>query len=145
LANASEALGIEGRRGARQYTSLVPLDRFVDAVEPESASVRRLEQAVRAGDVDELRVAFVEWAGNDARLKAAGELAGLSKNLSTLGAIGLQALEVLQSGRAPAEGWVAEKIQEVEGMEKPQAEVTLAAARPVRMLLDAIARKKLNN
>ena len=40
LADASEALGIEGRRDARQYTSLVALNRFVDAVRPESERVR---------------------------------------------------------------------------------------------------------
>ena len=47
LADASEALGIEGRRDARHYTSEIPLNRFVDAVRPESESVRHLEQAVR--------------------------------------------------------------------------------------------------
>jgi hexosaminidase len=36
LADASEALGIEGRRDARHYTSLVDLNRFVDAARPES-------------------------------------------------------------------------------------------------------------
>ena len=44
LADASEPLGIEGRRDARKYTSLVPLNRLVDAVPPESPEVRHLEQ-----------------------------------------------------------------------------------------------------
>ena len=43
LADASESLGIEGRRDARKYTSLVPLNRFVDAVPPESPVVRHLD------------------------------------------------------------------------------------------------------
>src|ERR1700722_11203112 len=44
LAEASESLGIEGRRDERKYTSLVPLNRLVDAVPPESPEVRHLEQ-----------------------------------------------------------------------------------------------------
>ena len=44
LADASESLGIEGRRDERKYTSLVPLNRFVDAVPPESPVVRHLER-----------------------------------------------------------------------------------------------------
>src|SRR5579883_2374203 len=44
LADASEALGLGPRHGAR-YTTLTPLDRFVDAARPESESVRALERA----------------------------------------------------------------------------------------------------
>ena len=44
LADASESLEIQGRRDARKYTSLVPLNRFVDAVPPESPVVRHLTQ-----------------------------------------------------------------------------------------------------
>ena len=36
LADASESLEIQGRRDARKYTSLVPLNRFVDAVPPRA-------------------------------------------------------------------------------------------------------------
>ena len=145
LADASEATGIEVRQKARQYSSLIPLNRFVDALPPESESVRRLEQdarrlaANRGDESDELRVAFTVWAKNDARLRPPAELAALSKNLSTTGSIGLLALDYLRTGQPPPDGWIAEQTQALDGMQKPEAEVILAAPRPVRLLLNALA------
>jgi hexosaminidase len=146
LADASEALGIEGRRDARHYTSLVDLNRFVDAARPESESVRRMERAARkvsaapdgsAGEIAELRAMLTAWAENDARLQPRGEFAGLSKNLSILGFIGLRTLEYLQPGQTPPPGWIKQQGAALSEMEKPEAEVNLAAVRPVRILLEA--------
>jgi hypothetical protein len=67
-----------------------------------------------------------------------GELRNLSKNLSTLGAIGLQALDYLESGKPVPRDWVSEKKQLLEQMEKPNAEVRLAAVRTVRSLLGSL-------
>jgi hexosaminidase len=150
LADASEALGIEGRRDARHYTSLVDLNRFVDAARPESESVRRTERAARkvlaapdqsAREAAELRAMLTAWAENDARLQAPGELAGLSKNLSVLGSIGLRTLEYLRMGQAPPAGWIERQMAALTEMEKPEAEVKLAAVRPVRILLDGAAQR----
>jgi hexosaminidase len=145
LADASEASGIEVRQKARQYTSLVPLNRLVDAIPPESQRVRRLEQearrfaASRSGESEELSIAFTAWARNDARLRPPAELAGLSKNLATVGSIGLLALDYFRTGQAPPNGWIAEQAQLLDSMQKPEAEVILAAPRPVRLLLSALA------
>ncbi len=144
LADASEALGIDARR-ARKNTSLVPLNGFVDSVLPESESVRHLEKAVGRLELAELQVAFTEWELNDARLKPAGNLVQLSKNLSILGSIGLRTLEYLRTGTAPPRGWIAEQLKVVDGIDKPEAEVNLAAVRPVRMLLQALAKKGSSN
>jgi len=144
LADASEALGIEGRRDARHYTSMVPLNRFVDAVRPESESVRRLERAARSDSPEaraELRVTLTAWAENDTRLDPQGELAGLSKNLSVLGSIGLRTLEYLDAGNTPPEGWIGRQLAVLSDMEKPDAEVMLAAVRPVRILLEGAAQR----
>ncbi|HTW63916.1 MAG TPA: beta-N-acetylhexosaminidase [Bryobacteraceae bacterium] len=150
LADASEATGIEVRRDARQYTSLVPLNRFVDAVRPESTSIRRLELAARQivatpdpspRDMAELRATLTAWAENDARLQPKGELAGLSKNLSLLGSIGLRTLDYLQTGQAPPNGWISQQIAALNTLEKPKAEVNLAAVRPIRILLEGAARQ----
>jgi hexosaminidase len=133
LADVCEALGIEVRRDARKYTSLVDLNRFVDAVRPESETVRHLERA-------DLRATFQVWADNDRRVERLGisELSGLSKNLSALGKIGLQALDYLESGKPAPPSWVSEKKQLLEQMEKPNAEVRLAAVRTVRSLLGSL-------
>ena len=133
LADACEALGIETRRDARKYTSLIDLNRFVDAVRPESETVRGLEPA-------DLRGTFRLWADNDRRFARLGiaELSGLSKDLSALGAIGLQALEYAESGKPAPRQWIAEQKQLLDRMEKPNAEVKLAAVRTVRSLLGSL-------
>jgi hexosaminidase len=151
LADASESLGIEGRRDERKYTSLVPLNRFVDAVPPESPVVRQLERMAEIvasnpggakSEIAALRAAFTEWSANDSQIPRnflTSELIPLSRNLSTLGGIGLRALEFLTGGK-PVPDWAAQQLQEIEAMDKPVAEVRLAAIRPVRILLNAIAR-----
>jgi hexosaminidase len=151
LADASEALGIEGRRDARKYTSLVPLNRFVDAVPPESPMVRHWTQMAEMvaanpetarAEIAELRAAFTGWSANAGQVRdnfLTAELVPLSSNLSNLGSIGLRALEYLTDGKPASPDWVAQQIQTIEGMEKPVAEVQLAATRPVRILINALS------
>jgi hexosaminidase len=157
LAEASEALGIAGRRIARRYTSLVPLNRFVDAVPPESELVRGLEHDVAAlpeslSATAELHAMFAEWAENGTRLRPlaqdnslVAELLPLADNLAQTGQIGLQALEYLEKGAAAPAEWVDEQNRELDRLEKPIAEVRLAAVRPVRLLLRKIRPQALAN
>jgi hexosaminidase len=152
LADASEGLGLGPRARAQKYTSLVALNRFADAVRPESESVRALQQAAAryvtgksAENAALLREQFTRWSANDARFQALAtespllnEVRPLSKDLSSLGATGLKALEYLAAGlRAPAD-WLAAQNQEITRIQRPQAEVSLAAFRPVKALLDAL-------
>jgi hexosaminidase len=151
LADASESLGIEGRRDARKYTSLIPLNRFVDAVPPESQVVRHLVSMAEkvasnpggaAAEVAGLRAAFMDWTVSEMPDNfLTSELIPLSKNLSNLGSIGLRALEFLKAQKSPGADWIAQQLHAVDEMEKPVAEVNLAATRPVRILLGALARK----
>jgi hexosaminidase len=157
LAEASEALGIAGRRIARRYTSLVPLNRFVDAVPPESELVRGLEHDVAAlpeslSATAELHVIFTEWAENGTRLRPLAqdnsfiaELLPLADNLSQTGQIGLQALEYIEKAAAAPAEWVEQQNRELDRLEKPVAEVRLAAVRPVRLLLRKIRPQALAN
>ena len=152
LADASESVEIQGRRDARKYTSLVPLNRFVDAVPPESPVVRHLTQmaewvayhpATAKAEIAELRAALTEWSANDAQMSdnfLTSEIIPLSRNLSNLGSIGLRALEVLADGKSAAPDWAPRQLQAMEAMEKPVAEVQLGAIRPVRILLNAVSR-----
>ena len=130
LADASEATGIEIRRDARKYTSLVDLNRFPDAVRPESEFVRHLEQSaakLTPADLAELRTAFQLWSANT-----------ISRNLAQTGAIGLEAIQYLQSGKPAPENWISDRTKLLEAMGKPGSEVVLAAVRPVRILLDRL-------
>ncbi|MBV9743059.1 MAG: family 20 glycosylhydrolase [Acidobacteriia bacterium] len=151
LAQVSEALGIDGRRTARRYTSLVPLNRFVDAISPESELVRDLiraaanvlsrDQGERSFNPD-LRLSLTQWASVEPRLRPLArnnplltELLPLAANLSTAAGIGLRALDFLERRQTPPAGWIEQQIQELDRLEKPVAEVRLAAIRLVRFLL----------
>jgi hexosaminidase len=154
LAEASEALGL-GKRSARKIQTSTPLNRFVDAIPAESETVRALESAaarVASGsgatqmDLDLLRGAFQLWVSNDAPFEALlddnaflAELQPLSQHLAELGRAGLEALDDLAHHRKLAPEWLAARNAEIAGFLKPTADVTLAAARPVKALLDAPA------
>jgi hexosaminidase len=125
LAAASESTGIEQRRDARHYTSLVPLNRFVDAVPPESDFIRSLEPA-------SLHSVFTLWAANKVTVP---ELIPLSTNLAAVGSIGLAALNYMESGSAIPEDWKTLQLAALDKLDKPVAEVNLAAIRVVRRLL----------
>ena len=110
-----------------------------------SAGRKKSPQA-RAGATAEmagLAAVFTEWSVNAAQIEGnflTSELIPLSKNLSNLGSIGLRALEYLSGGKSAAPDWAAQQRQAIDSMEKPVAEVRLAAIRPVRILLNAMAR-----
>ncbi len=151
LADSVEALGIEVRQEARHYSSFVPLNRLVDAARPESESVRDLGESVQRvlsnpaahrQDIEAIRIQFSEWSVNSRLLEPLfqsnfllGEVAPISENLSKTGAIGLRALQFLELGEHAPASWVTEQMTELSRMEQTQAEVVLAAVRPVRALV----------
>jgi hexosaminidase len=149
LADASEALGLGPRRGGR-YTTLQPLNRFVDAARAESESVKAMERAAgrrTPADLADLQRQFQRWEANDAAFQRIVEgnvllveLKPLSKDLSELGAMGLKALEYLIASKPAPADWLAAQNKEIDRIKKPDAEVTLAAYRPVKLLLDALAK-----
>jgi len=139
LSDASEAAGHDPRAQTGKYTSLTPLNRLVDAARPESEPVRHLA----AADPATLRARFREWVDNDARFQAMvdgngllAELVPLSKNLKIVGEIGLRALEYPESHTKPPEAWSKQQNQALDALEKPVAELILAAVRPVRNLVN---------
>jgi len=156
LADAVEGVGLGPRARAQRYTSLVPMNRLPDAARPESESVRALELAASKVAADPkgssaeaamLRRAFTRWAENDARfVEWAGdnplltELKPLSKDLSALGTAGLALLDYLEKGTALPPGFAANWDQEIRRLARPEVEVMVAGARPVKVLLEA-ARK----
>ena len=96
-----------------------------------------------------LREQFTRWAANDARFQPLAEgnallaeVKPLSADLSSLGAAGLRLLDGLSGGAPLASDWLSQQNSEVTRMLRPNAEVTLAAARVVKVLLDAASQKK---
>jgi hexosaminidase len=161
LADAVEPLGIDQRQAARTYSHDVPLNRLVDAAQPESETVRMLEDAIHRfvanpgqhrQEAEEIRLAMNQWSVNDRRLRPLlatsvllAEAALLSEELSKAGSIGLEALQYLESGEPAPENWLTQQRLALKQMEQPAAEVVLAAVRPVTALLEAIARPSIKS
>jgi hexosaminidase len=153
LADAVEGVGLGPRARAQRYTSLVPMNRLPDAARPESESVRAMELAAAkvaadpkgsAAELAMLRRAFAKWSENDARfVEMTGEnpllveLKPLSKDLAALGNAGLALLDYLEKGAALPAGFTGNWDQELRRLARPEVEVMVAGARPVRLLLEA--------
>jgi len=154
LADAVEGVGLSPRARAQKYTSLVPMNRLPDAARPESEKVRQLELAAvkfaTTKDADAeamLRRAFTAWAENDARFVALAaeypmlaEAKPVSKDVSALGQAGLTLVDHIKNGTSLPSGFAANWDQEMKRLARPEVEVTVAAARPVKLLLDAARR-----
>ncbi|MGB7761425.1 MAG: family 20 glycosylhydrolase [Bryobacteraceae bacterium] len=155
LADACEALGL-GPRHVDRITTETPFNRMVDAARPESESVRALELAAarvaadpagNAADVAALRTQFSRWAANDHDFEPLAdanslleELKPISRDLSTVGALGLRLLDIIVTGQASLPDWLATQDADLKRMLEPNADLRLAAVRPVRILLDRAAR-----
>jgi hexosaminidase len=156
LADAVEGVGLSPRARAQRYTSLVPMNRLADAARPESETVRALELAAAKlaanpkqspAEAAALRWSFSKWADNDGRLMPLAaeypmltELKPLSNDVSALGQAGLALLDSLEKGTPLPAGFATNWDQELRRLSRPEVEVMVAAARPIRILLEA-ARK----
>ena len=140
LAEAMEATGLgSGRQG--RPTGLIPTNRIVDAIPPESELARSMELAAKrlvanpAGDSADaamLRREFETWAANDALFaptvgdnKMLAEIVPLSKDLSALGQAGLKLLDYL----TPAPAAAAKKLSRKEQKAAMEAEKAAAGAK----------------
>jgi hypothetical protein len=127
------------------------MNRLADAARPESESVRAMELAAAKvaanpkgspAEAALLRREFARWTANDAPFQELAaenpllvELQPLSRDLAALGNAGLKLLDAIEKGQAPTAAFVAGQTKEIARMEKPAAEVNLAATRPVQILL----------
>jgi len=136
------------RRGEmRAYTSKTPLDRLVDCARPESMAGREFRTRVEAflstgGESGSAAPTLEAWRDNHAVLDpilaaspAAAEGRTLSRELSSLGRLGLEAVESIRSRRSPTEAWCKEAFLTLDQAQKPQAEVEFAVEAPVRKLV----------
>jgi hexosaminidase len=158
LAGAAQPASItiretEAEKAGGIQTSDVPLNRMVDAIAPESEVARQFSTAVDqfvaskfedAAAESYIRQKLTEWQANDAALQPLlqnsfllKEIAPVSRNLASLGAAGLQALEYIDARKpAPAE-WQLQQRAVVQQAAKPTADLVLAVAPAVQKLVEA--------
>jgi hexosaminidase len=137
------------REGAREYSSLTPLNRLVDATPPESDEARDFAALVgnwSAGQ-DAIRKRLTAWRDNKAALvpmmqgsALLEEDIPLAEDVSALAAAGLEALDYLSSGKPAPASWVAQQKALIDRARKPRAELLIMIAPAIETLVDAAAK-----
>ena len=136
----------------KEYHTFTPLNRLVDAVPPESETARKfsdLAKLIAAGKASpaqwqEARKWLVLWRDNDARLQPllerseiTAELAPLSRSLSQVAAMGLQALDEIENHHVAEAAALQKNLQLLEAAKKPQAVLLDMVAPSVELLVRA--------
>jgi hexosaminidase len=149
LAAAVEPVKEYNREKTQEYDVDVPLNRLVDAVSPESDGARKINLLTQSALHDpslrpQLRRWLTRWSANDAQLEPflvtsalRKELIPLSRDLSALGSLGLQALDVIESGQSITAEKRKQDLATLEENIKPCAELQLAIEPTVRLLIEA--------
>ena len=148
----------EAEKAGGIQTSDTPLNRMVDAVLPESEVARQFSQ-----DVDQfvgsnfqdtkaksdIRALLLAWSDNDNELRPLlqnsyllKELSPVSRTLSLLGGVGLQALDYIDKGERGPDSWRKEQVALFQQIEKPAADLFLAIAPAVQKLVEASTRSE---
>jgi hexosaminidase len=142
----------EYRRGQeRPSTMLSPLTGLVDAAQADSEAARRLSRQVDAmlSEAPQLRTVAVrqtlnEWHETVPRLylllaqaPALTEAKPLADDFAEITGIGLEAVDYLTNGRAPAAQWRDAKLARLEQAAKPKAALEFANIRSVKLLVIA--------
>ncbi|MDH4197965.1 MAG: hypothetical protein OEW05_11185, partial [Candidatus Aminicenantes bacterium] len=154
LAEAAEPLKNYQRHSQGvTYSSLSPLTRFVDALQPESLSARafrkNVDRFLEAKDPQlgrEVKAALLRWRGNHplvlrilAGSPALLEIEGLSLALAETCETGIAALETVLSGETKDDKWAEEKLKILAEAKKPKAHSELAVVTAVEKLVHAAA------
>jgi hexosaminidase len=153
LADLLKPAGLGVRVKTRTYSSLVPLNRMVDAVLPESEITRKLGDIVAravanpagsADDFPQIRRLLSAWKDNSTGLKPVigqsfllKEIEPLAEMLSESTETGLQALDYLESRQRPPEGWKEKAALTLERAEKAHSEMLITIAPALKALTKA--------
>ncbi len=153
LADVVEPIKEYGRPKARAYESFIPLNRLVDTVRPESDTARQfaamvdryLNHSAAPGELDAITNWLTLWRNNHQQLAPVlqsnsllAEIVPLSQNLQTAATAGLQALDYLSRGSAPA-GWRDQQLAMLREAAMPQAELLDMIVPSVQKLVTAVS------
>lgn len=149
LAMAVEPVKEYDREKTQVYDVEAPLNHLVDAISPESDAAREIKALAQKAVHDpsaraELRRRFILWRDNDAALEPylatsmlREPLTPLSKSLSSLGILGLAALDAIESRQPVTQGQRQAQLAKVEECAAPHAEIFLVVTAAVRTLVEA--------
>jgi hexosaminidase len=151
LSEALEPVKQYDRAAFGPYTTATPLIRLVDAVPPESPAALRftgmVDRALRDGSQwDAVRAQLLAWRANHARLgpvldnnELLSGVAALSDQLRDLAAVGLEALDAIQSGRKLGPQWKAHCMTRITKSKSTAAALTIVVTDPITRLIRSAA------
>jgi hexosaminidase len=148
LADVLEPAPLGPRQRTHKYTQQFPLNRLVDAARPDSRVAREFAALVDTQDRAGLRTWLTLWRDNDARLRPILEKSALlvedvpvSRDLSQLGSIGLQALDFMERKKRPPEAWIDEQRKYLDGAKKLRLELSIAIVPSIQKLVEQASAK----
>lgn len=142
----------------RPQTMLSPLTGVVDAATPDAEGARRFTWMVKEflGDAPryqlyraELTQMLREWQASGAALEpmidrspALKEIKPLTKGLTELGEVGLEAISYLKLGTPPVREWREASVLKLDEAAKPYAALEFMVVPAVRELIEAATKTK---
>jgi len=152
LADAVEPVKGYTRARSRAYETTTPLNRFVDAVPPESDAARAfaglvqkvVNQQATPAEIASIRDHLSAWIDNDSKVEPfleqsllLKEMVPVSQNLKAVAQIGLDALDYLSTNMHPPAGWKQQQLDMLKQAQQPQAELLDVIAPSVQKLVEA--------
>ena len=143
--------------GPTEPSSLMPLNRVIDAARPESIPARNFSMLVdefvsgsmKPGMEATIRATLTKWRDNTDGLtpfaensSIVNEVMPVSQNLAALGTAGLQALDYLDRGEKAPDAWKSQQLAFIQQAIEPKAQVLLMVAGPVQKLIQFSAGEK---
>ncbi|HEY6392811.1 MAG TPA: family 20 glycosylhydrolase [Bryobacteraceae bacterium] len=145
LADVLYPANLGQRTRTHKYTQQTPLTRLVDAVRPESRTAREFAALVDRMDKPQIRAWLTLWRDNDAKLRPTLEKSFLlaedvqvSKDLSQIATIGLEALDYLDHGKRPPQAWLTRQKAFLDSARKIRQELFIAIVPAIQKLIGAL-------
>jgi hexosaminidase len=160
LVDVIEPLKIYRRHSQATYTFFSPLTRVVDAALPDAKKARLFRQQVEdfvTGNVNKeaaevLRRDLKPWKSNHQKLKPViarapvlKEIETLSRDLSRIGSIGLEAVELILAGKKAGPQWIEESKKVLKAAKAPRGHAELMIVTAVERLVDASMNNQIIN
>ncbi|MCU1297335.1 MAG: Beta-hexosaminidase, partial [Acidobacteriaceae bacterium] len=140
-------------------TSLMPLNRLIDAARPESTRGREFAELVNAyvaGKAgaeakSQIRQWLILWRDNHTKLQPLEaqsflmkEIVPVSQSVTSVATAGLQAMDYLDRGERAPDTWKTEQVALLQQAEKPQAQVLIMVAPSIQKLVEFSAGQRLS-
>ena len=154
LVDAIESVKTYNRNRQRTHYSYTPLTRVVDAARPDAEVARLfrndvsdfLENGASDKSISGLLIQRLQlWAGNHEKLSAIieaspilHEIRPMSENLSAVARVGLEALEMIQSGGKAGGEWQKHSATIIEQAGKPIAQTELVILPAIEALVQFV-------